>query len=350
MSASSGFPTTKKSLSKIPGYSEDQTQSKSQFNTLQDTGSDKVAMDVTQRAPYSVSTGNVVGAGSSKRLILCPGINARKGDLIKFTSGAMIGVDAPVLSVPDANTIILATELDSAPLAGVTFELCRYTFFKVDSDGQIVATSGPIQTRVDGVDGFVNEDTTGAANRPMPTGLMIKDESGKWVPVVLDQTAPYSNRPIPVAITDIAGGAVVTVTAGDINVGIKHNGADPSSVRIGDGTTLAGVTLSNELKVADALLLAEMQKANARLVSGYCSDMPISDVALTDLYTGQAKKVRIVQNGGEILKIYKNGVNIGALEAGGKIEFFIDMDFVTDKISVMGTQVATTNITINIFN
>ena len=78
--------------------------------------------------------------------------------------------------------------------------------------------------------------------------------------------------------------------------------------------------------------------------------MPISDVALTDLYTGQAKKVRIVQNGGEILKIYKNGVNIGALEAGGKIEFFIDMDFVTDKISVMGTQVATTNITINIFN
>lgn len=184
----------------------------------------------------------------------------------------------------------------------------------------------------------------------MPTGLMIKDETGKWVPVVLDQTAPYSNRPIPVALTDITGSAVVTITAGDINVGIKHNGADPSSVRIGDGTTLAGVTLANELKVADALLLAEMQKANAKLVSGYCSDIPVSGVALTDLYTGQAKKVRLVQNGGEVLKIYKNGVNIGALEAGGKIEFFIDMDLVTDKISVMGTQVATTNLSVNIFN
>lgn len=350
MAASSGYPTTKKSLSKIQGYSEDITQAQSQFNTLQDTGSDRVAIDVTQRAPYSVSIGNVVEAGSTKRLIKCTGINAKKGDLIKFTSGVMSSIDAPVLSAPDANTIILGTELDLAPVAGVTFELCRYTFFKVDSNGQIVATSGPTQIKRDGIDTYVSEDTTDSANRPMPIGLMVKDEAGLWKPVVLDQTAPYANRPIPVAITDITGGAVVTVTAGDINVGIKHNGADPSSVRIGDGTALVGVTLSNELKVSDALLLAELQRANARLVSGYCSDMPVSGVALTDLYTGLAKRVRLKQNGGEVLKIYVNGVNIGALEAGGEMTFDVTMDLITDKISIMGTQVATTNISINIFN
>ena len=350
MAASSGYPTTKKSLGRVQGYPEDSTQVQSQFNTHQDTGSDRVALDVTQRAPYTISIGNVVEAGSTKRLIKCTGINARKGDLIKFTSGAMAVIDAPVLNAPDANTIILATELDSAPVAGVTFELCRYTFFKVDSNGQIVATSGPNQFKRDGIDTFVAEDTTDVANRPMPMGLMIKDESGNWMPVVLDQTAPYANRPIPVALTDITGSAVVNVTASDLNVKIVHNGADPSSIRLGDGTTLVAVTLANELKTADASLLAEMQKANAKLVFGYCSDTPVSDVALTDLYTGQAKKVRIVQNGGEVLKIYKNGVNIGALEAGGKIEFFIDMDIITDKISIMGTQVATTNLSVNIFN
>ena len=350
MAASSGFPTTKKSLGKIAGYPEDSTQVTAQFNTHQDTGSDKVAIDVTQRAPYTVSTGNLVEAGSTKRLIKCTGINARKGDLIKFTSGALVAIDAPVLSAPDANTIILGTELDSVPAVGVTFELCRYTFFKVDSNGLIVATSGPTQIKKDGIDTYINEDTTDAANAPMPSGLMIKDETGKWVPVVLDQTAPYANRPIPVAITDITGSSVVNVTASGLNMKIAHNGADPSSIRLGDGTTLVAVTLANELKTADASLLAEMQKANAKLVFGYCSDIPVSDVALTDLYTGQAKKVRIVQNGGEVLKIYKNGVNIGALEAGGKIEFFIDMDLITDKISIMGTQVATTNLSVNIFN
>ncbi len=350
MAASSGFPTTKKSLGKIAGYPEDSTQVTAQFNTHQYTGSDRVAIDVTQRAPYSVSIGNVVEAGSTKRLIKCTGINAKKGDLIKFTSGAMAIVDAPVLNAPDANTIILGTELDSAPAAGVTFELCRYTFFKVDSNGQIAATSGPTQIKKDGIDTYINEDTTDVANVPMPAGLMVKDESGKWVPVVLDQTAPYANRPIPVAITDITGSAVVTVTAGDINVGIKHDGSDPSSVRIGDGTTLAGVTLANELKTSDASLLAELQKANAALIDGDVADYTFDNVTGQTLYTGVAKKIRIVQNGGELLYIYKNAVKVGAIEAGGKIEFHLPM-IVTDSLVVKSKAgTVTTNICWNIFN
>lgn len=88
-----------------------------------------------------------------------------------------------------------------------------------------------------------------ANNSPLPTGLMIKKDDGNYYPVTLDTTNPYQHTPIPVAITDVTGTANVTITAGDIQVGIKHNGSDPSSVRIGDGTTLAAVTVANALKV-----------------------------------------------------------------------------------------------------
>ena len=117
---------------------------------------------------------------------------------------------------------------------------------------QVSITPTPIEFNLNGVSTTVAEDTTTPANNhPMPSGLMIKKDDGNYYPVTLDTTNPYQHTPIPVAITDVAGTSNVTINAGDIQVGIKHNGADPSSVRIGDGTTLAGVTLSNELKTSD---------------------------------------------------------------------------------------------------
>lgn len=86
-----------------------------------------------------------------------------------------------------------------------------------------------------------------------PTRLFI-NKDGTDTAVTLDTVAPYANVPIPVALTDVTGSAIVTITAGDINVGIKHDGTDPSSVRIGDGTTLTGVTTSNELKVKETTI------------------------------------------------------------------------------------------------
>lgn len=71
--------------------------------------------------------------------------------------------------------------------------------------------------------------------------------------VIRDTTTPTNSRPLPVEIMS-ASGVDISVTAANLNVEIVHNGSAPSSVRIGDGTTLAGVTVSNELKINDALL------------------------------------------------------------------------------------------------
>lgn len=61
------------------------------------------------------------------------------------------------------------------------------------------------------------------------------------------------------SIQDLGAGAsttntqrVVMSTDSNIDVNIVHNGTDPSSIRIGDGTTLVGVTTSNELKVSQS--------------------------------------------------------------------------------------------------
>ena len=86
-----------------------------------------------------------------------------------------------------------------------------------------------------------------------PTQLYILKDGVKTA-VSLDDIAPYTCVPIPVALTDINGSTVVNVTASGLNVKIVHNGTDPSSIRLGDGTTIVGVTLSNELKVKEATL------------------------------------------------------------------------------------------------
>lgn len=290
MSSPKGWPTSKKSDSSIPGFTSDQTKTVAEFSTVQNTGSDRIALDTTQRVAFSVSIGNLIEAGTTKRIIKCTGINARKGDLIKFTSGALSAIDAPVLSAPDADTIILGTELDAVPVVGVTFELCRYTFFKVDSTGQIVATSGPLQIKVDGIDTYITIDSTDVANKPMPSGIMIRDGLGKWIPVP--------------------------------------------------------VTATNEIKTHDTDLLTELQRANAKLVDGDVDTLVGLDAVVgVVLYTGVAKKIRLAQNGGASLLIYKNAVKIGALEAGGSFTFDVDM-IVTDDL-IVKTKTGTANTTLS---
>lgn len=74
---------------------------------------------------------------------------------------------------------------------------------------------------------------------------ILKD--GVVTAIQLDTLNPYSHTPLPVVITDVTGTANVTITAGDISVGIKHNGTDPSSVKIGDGTDLMVVNADGSI-------------------------------------------------------------------------------------------------------
>ena len=132
-----------------------------------------------------------------------------------------------------ANTIELASKMSVAPSTSDTFNICRQKSVNVDATGNSIVTSTPIKFLLDSVEQEVTEDTG----------------------------TPSNNRPLPVKLTGVTGD--INITANDLNVQTDH--AD-DSVRLGDGTTLTGVTLSNELKTKDTdaetainALLTEMQ-------------------------------------------------------------------------------------------
>lgn len=207
MSSPKGFPTQ-----------EYDDRLKSQFATVEPVRELQHGLSVNAHM-YVRSVGNdVVEANSTTILINATAHAAHRGDVIRFTSGALSGQEVKVWEVT-ANTITLAEELASAPALAVTFEILRHKYPVVAADGSLsvsAGAAGPIQYVLDGVDTDVNEDTV----------------------------TPANNRPLPVKLTGFTGD--ITVTAQQLNVAISHVN---DSVRLGDGTDLTNVTAAGELNV-----------------------------------------------------------------------------------------------------
>lgn len=112
-----------------------------------------------------VVAADAVEAGSTVSAIVATAHSALKGDIIRFTSGALNGREVKVADT-SANLITLGEDLPSAPVAAVTFDIQRHKYPKVNSDGEITVstTPGPLQYVLDGVDTEVEEDTATPAN------------------------------------------------------------------------------------------------------------------------------------------------------------------------------------------
>jgi len=110
-----------------------------------------------------------------------------------------------------------------------------------------------------------------------PTALYIVKD-GTLTPVELDSSAPHTNVPIPVVITDINGSAVVNVTAGDLYVNIRHDGTDPSSVRIGDGTEIMLVNPDGSINVVTS---STIPTSMAHLYNGTISNAAATQIDAT---------------------------------------------------------------------
>ena len=214
-----GFRTSQKILEQVDGYTDEQSQDKPVYVTVNNLGSGKVGLDVLTRSLYNVNgdgATDAAEAGSTDRVLVATGHGAAVGDVIRITSGANANLEAPVLSVPDANTIILGIKLPSAISAADTFELHRQTVLVADSTGALTVNTGPVQFTQDGSTVTVTEDTG----------------------------TPANNIPLPVKLTDITGD--INITANDLNVQLSHIGANADSTRIGDGTNELGITANNE--------------------------------------------------------------------------------------------------------
>ncbi len=175
------YSTQKKLNTKIEGYTNDQTDDKNQFITGQQTSSNKVALDTIPNGLYRTTTlPKQAGAGSPnpKRILISTAHGAKPGDVVRFEqTSANPGFEATILSTPDADTIVLAAELDSDIVALDEFFILRFVTPLLDSTGASLTTSGPIQFIKGGTATPVNLDTgTPGASNPLP--ILALDQNG----------------------------------------------------------------------------------------------------------------------------------------------------------------------------
>lgn len=176
-----GFSTQKKLDTELVGYNDAQSKDSNQFITAQKTSSDKVLLDSTTNVIFRLHPAvKTVEANSDKRIIKITGHGAKAGDVLRFeTASQNPFFEAGILSVPDANTIILVAELTNTPSIGDEFYLLRYGTLRTDETGGLVVSvaPAPISFVLNGVDTEVEEDTGTPANS-IPLPVKVLDASG----------------------------------------------------------------------------------------------------------------------------------------------------------------------------
>lgn len=168
-----GFSTQKKENSLISGFTDKQSQDTSEYATLQKTSSDKVLLDTVNSSVFRLH--NIVKtaeADSTDRVLISTAHGAEAGDLVRFELfSANPYFESKILSVPDADTIVLAAKLPISIGTGDEFYLLRHAAQRVDETGAgIVSVSqGPTQFIYDGAPTEVEQDTiTPSDSRPLP--------------------------------------------------------------------------------------------------------------------------------------------------------------------------------------
>jgi len=142
----------------------------------------------------------------------------------------------------------------------------------------------------------VAEDTVDPANNiPLPSKVFVQKD-GADVPVNKDTVTASNTIGIPVEIVG-ADGAVITITAGDINVQTSHTGANFDSLRVGDGTNIMAVNADLEATVHDAKLNTATGAIDDSAVTDPALDSSVISALkgiLTGINVGNAKKPNVL--------------------------------------------------------
>lgn len=215
MSSPKGYPSQEK-----------EARLKAEHVTITPKGPLQHGLDVIAHSFKRVKAADAVEAGSTTTVINATAHVALKGDVIRFTSGALIFMEATVYAVT-ANTIELAEKLPSAPAAAVTFDIMRYASPTLNASGEIITvggggSAGVISFTLDGLSQDVTEDTA----------------------------VPANNRPLPVKLTGFDGDVSINASNLNLDVQLTAVGADADSVRIGDGTDTLAINGDGSINIA----------------------------------------------------------------------------------------------------
>lgn len=208
--------------------------------TLQPAGDGRTGLDMLPKAVFQKLSGLVPEAGSTNQTITLAGNSAQEGDLIRFTAGPLIGKEVTVLK-SDGTTIELSHIFGAIVTAADVFALHGYLTLTVSADGSLTTTSGPIQ--------------------------ILEGDNGVFTPVQVTKDNSDSNNTIAMPVEIVSfDGTEINITAGDINVQTSHTGANPDSMRIGDGVTEWGIEVATKKGlVKDVLVESAIVAVGAQL-------------------------------------------------------------------------------------
>jgi hypothetical protein len=137
MSGIKGYPSTKKLVGTLDGYTAPQSKTDMEFVTAQRSYDQRIMLDVLSRFAFRLhSAVKTVNANSTARVIIDTAHGAQPGDFIRFELASENPYfEATILSCPDADTMILAQELPATPVAGDEYFIMRYATQRVDESG-----------------------------------------------------------------------------------------------------------------------------------------------------------------------------------------------------------------------
>lgn len=209
--------------------------------TVQKAGNSRAALEVINKGYYLIDTDAfIVEAGSTDNIIKVTGHPFKEGDSVRLytTANSIKEQEITIDEIVDANTVKLAGYLSASLTTGDEFYVRRPISELFASDGSRLASLSYLK------DGAATEVSRNTVDPELSTAL-------------------------PVEIMG-ANGMVLNVTTGDLAIQSFHEDrvinavtVPGDSIRIGDGTTLAHVTLANELKSHDEDVLQELLTLNA---------------------------------------------------------------------------------------
>ena len=148
-----------------------------EFVTIQPTDEFRYALDIPRFAfrvnPAPLTAAANTGTIDGVTWVYDTATDAKKGDFVRFDSGANEFLEVPIVKV-EANRFLLGAQVNNV-VPGDTFYIMRYATQLVGDDGsQIVTiTPSPIAFVKNGVDTEVEEDTSTPGNSiPLPVKIL----------------------------------------------------------------------------------------------------------------------------------------------------------------------------------
>lgn len=244
------------------GYSSQEKEDRlsAQFQTVEPVRELQFGSSVvSHQYVYEVAT-DAVEAGTTDAVLVATGHAARKGDVIRLTSGALAGYEAKVWSVA-ANSISLAETLPSAPVAAVTFQILRHKYPTVEATGEVK------------VSGVFAEVATAA--------------DGGALPAVVKVVGGYDGAAVQVLKTDAAGELQVDVLSSALPAGaatsaIQTDGSQKTQIVDGSGNVIGSTGNALDVNLKSPITVdVSLSQANDS-VAVFGSDGAVNRAIKTD--------------------------------------------------------------------